>query len=94
MKILHMIMERFQKILRIRYFEIDKICQEFNIPISAAAALQFCNANNLISTMIIGMDRPSHIQQNLDFLNFKIEKEFWEKLKKNNLIDERSPTPN
>ena len=75
------------------YFEIDKICQEFNIPI-AAAALQFCNANDLISTMIIGMDRPSHVQQNLDFLNFKIEKEFWEKLKKNNLIDERSPTPN
>ena len=76
-----------------RYFEIDKICQEFNIPI-AAAALQFCNANDLISTMIIGMDRPIHVQQNLDFLNFKIEKEFWEKLKKNNLIDERSPTPN
>ena len=76
-----------------KYFEIDKICREFNIPI-AAAALQFCNANNLISSMIIGMDRPSHIQQNLDFLNFKIEKEFWEKLKKNNLIDERSPTPN
>jgi len=76
-----------------RYFEIDKICQEFNIPI-AAAALQFCNANDLISTMIIGMDRPIHVQQNLDFLDFKIEKEFWEKLKKNNLIDERSPTPN
>jgi D-threo-aldose 1-dehydrogenase len=76
-----------------KYFEIVKICREFNIPISAAA-LQFCNANNLISSMIIGMDRPSHIQQNLDFLNFKIEKEFWEKLKKNNLIDERSPTPN
>jgi D-threo-aldose 1-dehydrogenase len=76
-----------------KYFEIDKICQEFNIPI-AAAALQFCNANDLISTMIIGMDRPIHVQQNLDFLDFKIEKEFWEKLKKNNLIDERSPTPN
>ena len=76
-----------------KYFEIDKICHEFNISISAAA-LQFCNANNLISSMIIGMDRPSHVQQNLDFLNFKIEKEFWEKLKKNNLIDERSPIPN
>ena len=44
--------------------------------------------------MIVGMDRPIHVQQNLDFLDFKIEKEFWEKLKKNNLIDERSPTPN
>jgi len=76
-----------------KYFEINKICKEFNVPI-AAAALQFCNANKLISTMILGMDKPIQVIQNIDFLNLKIEKEFWQKLKNNNLIDERSPTPN
>ena len=44
--------------------------------------------------MIIGMDNPSQVQENLDFLNYKIEKEFWNKLIQNNLIDERSPIPN
>ena len=75
-----------------KYSEIDKICQEFNVPI-AAASLQFCYANDLISTMIIGMDKPEQIQQNLNFLDIKIEKEFWQKLKVNNLIDERAPIP-
>jgi len=72
---------------------VKKISKEFNVPI-AAAALQFCNANDLISTMILGMDRSTQVIQNIDFLNIKIEKEFWDKLKNNNLIDERSPTPN
>ena len=34
------------------------------------------------------------LAENIDFLNIKIAKEFWDKLKNNNLIDERSPTPN
>ena len=55
--------------------------------------MQFCYANDLISTMIIGMDKPEQIQQNLNFLDIKIEKEFWQKLKVNNLIDERAPIP-
>ena len=56
--------------------------------------MQFCHANDLISTMILGMDRSTQVIQNIKFLNIKIEKEFWDKLKNNNLIDERSPTPN
>jgi len=44
--------------------------------------------------MILGMDRSTQVIQNIKFLNIKIEKEFWDKLKNNNLIDERSPTPN
>ena len=51
MKTQPMIMEKFQIQFKKKYFEIDKICQEFNVPI-AAASLQFCYANDLISTMI------------------------------------------
>ena len=75
-----------------KYLKIDAICNKFNIPI-AAAALQFCNANNLISTMILGMDRVEQINQNINLLNFKIDSEFWVELKKNKLIDSLSTTP-
>ena len=34
------------------YLEIDKICNEFNIPISAAA-LQFSYAPEVVSTLIL-----------------------------------------
>ena len=33
-------------------------------------------------------------QENIDLLNYKINKEFWHKLIKENLIDSRSPIPN
>ena len=76
-----------------KYFEIDKICKEFEVPI-AAAALQFCNANSVVSTMILGMDNPSQINENINLLNYKIDKEFWLKLIKKQLIDPKSPVPN
>ena len=76
-----------------KYFAIDKICKEFAIPIGAAA-LQFCNAHSVVSTMILGMDQPSQINKNIDLFNYKIDKEFWYKLIKEKLIDSRSPIPN
>ena len=76
-----------------KYFAIDKICKEFDIPIGAAA-LQFSNAHSVVSTMILGMDQPSQININIDLFNYKIDKEFWYKLIKENLIDSRSPIPN
>jgi len=75
-----------------KYIKIDKVCKEFNIPI-AAAALQFCNANEAVSTMILGMDRPIQINENIDLFNYKINPEFWQKLIKENLIDPLSPVP-
>jgi len=76
-----------------KYFQIDKICKEYNVPVGAAA-LQFCNTHEVVSTMILGMDQPNQVQENIDLLNYKINKEFWHKLFKENLIDSRSPIPN
>jgi len=76
-----------------KYFKIDMICKEFDIPIGAAA-LQFSNAHSVVSTMILGMDQPSQINKNIDLFNYKIDKEFWYKLIKEKLIDSRSPIPN
>ena len=74
-----------------KFIAINQVCKEFNIPI-AAAALQFCYFNNTISTMILGMDRPHQVKENINLLNLPIDPTFWEALKNKNLIDERSPT--
>ena len=41
--------------------------------------------------MILGMDRPDQIQQNLDYLHFNIPNDLWIDLIKEKLIDERCP---
>ena len=71
-----------------RYLKIAKICANYNVPVPAAA-IQFSYSNKLISSMILGMDRPEQIQQNLDFLNFNIPDDLWSDLFKAKLIDER-----
>ena len=76
-----------------KYFKIDKVCKEFNVPI-AAAALQFSNAHTAVSTMILGMDRPEQINENINYMNYKIDEEFWNKLLSENLIHPESQFPN
>ena len=44
-----------------------------------------------ISSMILGMDRPNQIKQNLDYLHFDIPNDLWSDLFKEKLIDERCP---
>ena len=73
-----------------KYLKIEKICDKYKVPVPAAA-IQFSYLNKLISSMILGMDRPQQIQQNLDYLNFNIPADLWKDLLKDNLIDERCP---
>ena len=73
-----------------RYLKIAKICENYNVPVPAAA-IQFSYSNKLISSMILGMDRPDQIQQNLDYLHFNIPNDLWIDLIKEKLIDERCP---
>ena len=71
-----------------RYLKISNICEKYCVPVPAAA-IQFSYANKLISSMILGMDRPEQIQQNLDYLELNIPDDLWRDLLKENLIDER-----
>ena len=73
-----------------KYLKISKICEKYNVPVPAAA-IQFSYSNKLISSMILGMDRPDQIKQNLDYLNFDIPNDLWSDLFKEKLIDERCP---
>ncbi len=64
-----------------KYNEINEICKKFNVPIQAAA-IQFPLKNENINSIILGMDDINQISKNLDYLNFKIENDFWINLKK------------
>ena len=75
-----------------KYNSINKVCNDYKIPI-AAAAVQFSNAHSAVSTLLLGMDYPEQIQENLNLLNFKIDKEFWITLLEKNLINSDSPIP-
>ena len=43
--------------------------------------------------MILGMDHPNQINENISLLNYEIDNEFWLKLIEKNLIDSRSSVP-
>ena len=75
-----------------KYLKLEQICNYFKIPV-AAAALQFSYTPEVVSTLILGMDQPNQIKENLDLLNFKIDPDFWINLKKNNIINPDCPTP-
>ena len=75
-----------------KYNAINEVCNDFNVPI-AAAAIQFSNAHSAVSTLLLGMDYPEQVQENLNLFNFKIEKEFWLTLLEKKLIDPESPIP-
>ena len=72
----------------IKYQTISQVCQKYNVPVPAAA-LQFSYSNQLISSMILGIDRVEQLEQNYKYLNYSIPKKLWSDLIKENLIDER-----
>ena len=81
--------EKIPPEIKEKYQKISQVCQKYNVPVPAAA-LQFSYSNQLISSMILGIDRVEQIEQNYEFLNYPIPKELWSDLIKQNIIDERS----
>ncbi|BCL72068.1 oxidoreductase, putative [Vibrio nigripulchritudo ATCC 27043] len=73
--------------------KIEAVCEEFNVALPAAA-LQFVLAHPCVPSIIPGTRDVSQLQQNLDWINQAIPTEFWETLKKQQLIREDAPTPN
>ena len=82
--------EKIPQHIKEKYMIIEKVCDKYNVPVPAAA-LQFCYANKLISSMILGMDRLSQIKQNISYLEHSIPSELWRELIDKKIIDERCP---
>ena len=82
--------EKIPQHIKEKYMIIAKVCDKYNVPVPAAA-LQFCYANKLISSMILGMDRLAQIKQNISYLEQSIPSELWRELIDKKIIDERCP---
>ena len=54
-------------------------------------AIQFPFANSVVASVILGMASKIEVKENINNYQEKIPLEFWKKIKKNNLIDPRSP---
>ena len=50
------------------------------------AAIQFPYDNSIVSSCLLGMTSSTQVNENIELYNKKIDKEFWEYLKENNLI--------
>ena len=71
---------------------IEKICDQFGVPL-AAAALQFPLAHPAVASIIPGLDHPRRVSQTLDLYKTAIPPELWTALKAQGLIDEAAPIP-
>ena len=58
---------------------IQKVCEEFGVPL-AAAALQFSMRDPRVASTIVGMTRPERVGQTLELAAEPIPEELWERL--------------
>src|SRR5215210_7474641 len=58
---------------------MQQACQEFEVPL-AAAALQFSLKDPRIASTIVGMSRPERVNQTLDLATHPIPAELWERI--------------
>ncbi len=68
-----------------RVEKLSALCSEFNVPLPAAA-LQFPLRHQAIASVVTGMRKPEHVQQNVAWFNLDIPQDFWDALKQQGLI--------
>ena len=71
---------------------IESICDEFAIPM-AAAALQFPLAHPAVISVIPGIGKPSRIDSTISLFNLSIPDEFWMRLKALEFFNSQAPVP-
>ncbi|MDF2704300.1 MAG: aldo/keto reductase, partial [Rubrobacteraceae bacterium] len=59
--------------------KIERVCQEFGIPL-AAAALQFSMRDHRVTSTIVGISRPERVEQTLELATRPLPDELWESL--------------
>ncbi len=58
-----------------------------------AAALQFCAAHPVVSSVIPGTKNPDRVHENVALMQQKIPAAFWQELKRDGVLPENAPTP-
>lgn len=72
--------------------KIEDICQEFNVPL-AAAALQFPLAHPAVVSVIPGLSSASRVESTVEQMNINIPSEFWQTLQDSGILYSEAPVP-
>ncbi len=75
-----------------RVGELELVCQEFDVPL-AAAALQFPLAHPQICSVIAGLASPQQVNQAVNWMNQTIPDDFWLALRELGLLHHQAPVP-
>ena len=75
-----------------RVCEFQEICDRYEVPIRAAA-VQFCWAHPAVTALVIGMNSPDEVYDNLGAMNMPIPPELWQELQKEGLLPASAPIP-
>jgi len=70
---------------------IKSICDDFNIPLKAAA-LQFGLLHPAVAATIPGARHPTEVSENVEMAGLNIPSELWKELKSEGLLPEEAPT--
>ena len=70
---------------------IKSICDDFNIPLKAAA-LQFGLLHPAVAATIPGARHPTEVSENVEMAGLNIPSELWKELKSERLLPEEAPT--
>jgi D-threo-aldose 1-dehydrogenase len=62
-----------------RVRQIDQVCQQYNVPL-AAAALQFSLRDPRITSTVVGMTRPERLAQTIKLALHPIPDNLWSQL--------------
>ncbi|MFC7849690.1 aldo/keto reductase [Arthrobacter sp. NPDC057388] len=62
-----------------RVLRMEALCEQHGVPL-AAAALQFSVRDERVASTIVGMSRPSRVEETLRLLNHDIPQELWDQL--------------
>ncbi len=63
-----------------RAFEIEKLCQNYGVPL-AAVALQFSLRDRRITSTVVGVSRAERLHETLELAHFPIPAALWQELK-------------
>ncbi len=75
-----------------RVAQLERVGAEFNVPL-AAAALQFPAAHPQICSVLAGLANPAEVQQANAWMNTPIPVEYWQQLRRQELIHPAAPIP-
>ena len=71
-------------------YTLKNACYKFDLPLKQAA-IQFPYRNEIVSSCLLGMTSQNQVNENFNLYSTKIQNEFWNYLKQNQLIHSDTP---